>query len=222
MSKEFINLLNDENPNILIYFGHAFYDDVKDIGYLKFKNDTLSHHMFGEINIMPQIVFLIGCETASSAAFSGGLSNWLLKYGAWSILATLFPIRADHASGFIGRLLAFIGDAKKGERKYSLAELVFKARKVGWLRDRLDALYDAGIITTYKKELLLIEIANILKHLSHDRKKDLTPFEAEPIFEQVLQKYELLDDWNSIKSKTIPYSLFFTLLGGAHDVYFTE
>ncbi|MDD1745734.1 MAG: hypothetical protein LUQ20_08015 [Candidatus Methanoperedens sp.] len=90
------------------------------------------------------------------------------------------------------------------------------------LRDRLDALYDAGIITTYKKELLLIEIANILKHLSHDRKKDLTPFEAEPIFEQVLQKYELLDDWNSIKSKTIPYSLFFTLLGGAHDVYFTE
>lgn len=221
-SKEFINLVNDENPNILIYFGHAFYDDIKDIGYLKFKNDTLSHDRFGEINIMPKIVFLVGCETASSAAFSGGLSNWLLKFGVWSILATLFPIPADPAGSFIGRLLGIIGEAKKAERKYSLAELVFKARKLGWLRDRLDALYHEGIITTYEELLLLNEIVDPIMQLSLERKKELVPFEAEHIFEQVLQKHGILDDWNRIKSKTIPYSLFFTLLGGAHDVYFTE
>lgn len=52
----------------------------------------------------------------------------------------------------------------------------------------------------------MMGILTVQVELSVQRRKELTAFEAEPIFDQVLQKYELLDDWNSIKSKTIPHS----------------
>ena len=104
-SKEFISYINKNNPPILIYFGHAAYDVENDKGYLQFKNDRLSFEQLDEIEKFPSFVCLIGCETASSAAFSGGLSNYFLKNGTRAVLATLFPIPADHAGSFIGRLL---------------------------------------------------------------------------------------------------------------------
>lgn len=221
-SKEFISSINSNNPPILIYFGHAVYDVEKDKGYLKFKNDTFSFERLSEIEDFPYVVCLVGCETASSAAFSGGLSNYFLKYGTRSVLATLFPIPADHAGSFIGRLLVTIEMAKKLEQKQSLAKIIYDVRKIGWLIDRLDTLHRHGIITLLDKANILSELSDTLTILAQERQKDITPIEAEPIFEQVLQKYNILNEWENVKSQTIYYSLFFTLLGNAHDIFFTE
>lgn len=221
-SKEFISSINNNNPPILIYFGHVAYDVEKDKGYLKFKNDTLSFELLSEIKNFPYVVCLVGCETASSAAFSGGLSNYFLKYGSRSVLATLFPIPAGHAGSFIGRLLVAIEKAKKLEQKQSLAKIIYDVRKIGWLIDRLDTLYRYRIITILDKAKILKELSETLTNLAQERQKDITPIEAEPIFEQVLQKYNILNEWKNVKSRTVYYSLFFTLLGNAHDIFFTE
>lgn len=217
-SKEFIDLINEEKPAILIYFGHASYDNEKDKGYLEFENDKLSLESLNEIKSMPIIVFLIGCETASTEAFGGGLPSHFLSRGAESVLATLFPIPANHAGSFVGRILSMIYQAKDVERNYSLAEIVYKARKLGWVMDRLESLFQSGVIDEVELFVLLKEISETLTELSIEKNRDLTTKEADPIFEKILEEHGILSDWELIKLKTIPYSLFFTLLGRAHDV----
>lgn len=221
-SKEFISYINKNNPPILIYFGHAAYDVENDKGYLQFKNDRLSFEQLNEIEKFPYVVCLIGCETASSAAFSGGLSNHFLKHGTRAVLATLFPIPADHAGSFIGRLLVTIDKAKRLEKKHSLAKIIFEVRKIGWLMDRLDSLYRNGFITRLEQANILKEMTEAITILDQEREKGITTLEAEPIFEQVLQKYDVFNDWKDVESQTVYYSLFFTLLGNAHDIFFTE
>jgi hypothetical protein len=130
-SAEFISLINKIKPNILIYYGHATYNDDRDEGQLIFETDNLSFESLKKITDMPQIVFLVGCETASTSAFIGGIANHFLSTGVQAILATLFPIPGNHAASFIGRILGMIEEYKKAGSNCSLAKLVFKARKLG-------------------------------------------------------------------------------------------
>jgi len=218
-SNDFVDLVNKIKPKILIYYGHATYNDECDKGQLIFEKDVLSFESLKKITDMPPIVFLIGCETASTSAFSGGIANHFLCNGAQAVLATLFPIPANHAASFIGRMLGMLNDYKIREVECSLARLVFKARKLGWLMDRIESLYEFELIDMREYFILFTEISNTLHTLSLKENRELTLIEAEAIFEQVLLKYGFLEQWDSIKTKTIPYSLFFTLLGRGHDIY---
>lgn len=217
-SEDFIKSLNSRESQVLIYFGHGKYDSEKDIGELIFKEDRLSYKSFNKIEKIPPVVFLIGCETASCVAFSGGLPSHLLERGVFAVLATLFPIPADEAGAFIGRTLAIIKELIEKGNTATFSEIIFHARKLGWMRDNLESLRKVGAISTEKEATIMENASEVLTSLSFKKGKSLTVSEAVPILKEILRSYDLEKTWDQTRQNIIPYSLFFTLLGDTHDV----
>lgn len=222
-SDDFVEMINSLCPDILVYFGHADYDHRSDRGRLKFEKDHLTYEGLSAIKRHPQIVFLVGCETASSAAFAGGLANHLLNLGVKSILATLFPVLADHAATFVGRALAFIEESVYTQsQKLTFAGYVYNARKLGWLNDNLTALEKAGVIDMFRRIKIMKAVSGRLMSKSFEQGgKAPKIHEAIPVFEEVLGKAGILEAWRATKARIIPYSLFFTLIGQGHDLFFS-
>lgn len=219
-SEAFIELINSHQPEIVAYFGHASYDYRSDKVQLEFEEDRLTYEGLVDIQGLPKIFFGIGCETGSSAAFSGGLASHLLGLGVKAILATLFPIPADHAATFLGRTLAFVEDTKMGE--HTLADFVYTARKLGWLNDNLCALEKNGVLDTYGKMAVMKEVSDILMAQTKEDGKSPKIFRAIPALEAILEDHGILESWRSLKDRIVPYSLFFTLLGSSHDLYLSH
>lgn len=218
-SSEFIEALSSEKPQILVYYGHASYNPVDDQGELFFKEDRLSYKTLQNIEAMPQMLFLIGCETASCSAFIGGLPSHLLSGGAHAVLATLFPIPADHAATFVGRFLSISTDSANRNQSINLSTVVLLARKQGWLYDNLDALIMHGDISLLEAADIMEEVVEKLDAESLARGKSMSIAEATPILERILGNHHLLETWKEIRADIVPYSLFFTLLGDAHNIY---
>jgi len=219
-SEAFIEIVNSLRPAILTYFGHASYDNRSDKGQLIFEEDSLTHERFSMLQKVPQIFFLIGCETASSAAFTGGLANHLLNLGVRSILATLFPVLADRAATFLGRTLAFIEEIKETQ-KITFADFVYNARKIGWLNDNLCTLEKNRVINLSDRIKIMKEISNILTSKALEEGRVPKIYEAVPVLKEILKEFGILESWRATKNRIIPYSLFFTLLGQSHEIYFS-
>lgn len=217
-SEAFIDIINSLRPAIVTYFGHASYDHRNDKGQLEFEEDSLTYKEFPRIQKPPLIFFLIGCETASSAAFTGGMANHLLNLGVKSILATLFPVPADHAAAFLGRTLAFIEDTRKTQ-KMTFADFVYNARKIGWLNDNFSALEKFGVINLSDKIRMMEQISNTLTLEALEKGKAPKIHEAVPILKKTLEEFGILKSWREFRNRIVPYSLFFTLLGQSHDLY---
>lgn len=218
-SESFIETINTLRPSIVTYFGHASYDQRSDKGQLIFEEDILTYEKMDMIEKLPLIFFLIGCETASSAAFTGGIANYLLNLGVKSILATLFPVPADHVASFLGRTLAFIEDTKKTQ-KMTFAEFVYNARKIGWLNDNFSALERFGVIGLSEKIRMMVEISDTLIQKALDMGRAPKIHEAMPVLEKTLEESGILESWRRFRDRIVPYSLFLTLLGQSHDLYF--
>jgi hypothetical protein len=217
-SDDFLSAVNSHAPKILAYFGHGTYNPVLDRGELVFRDDTMSYELLDKLTHIPSIVFLIGCETASCSAFLGGLPAHLLGQGVQAILATLFPIPAQHAAAFLGRTLAFCNDVIRVKGSIRLSNLIFEARKLGWLLDNLDAMQMSGIITWKEMLAIMEEFGKDAMEEWYNDRNNLLIAEAIPLFEGTLARMNLLNSWKNIRNSVIPYSLFFTLLGNAHDV----
>lgn len=217
-SDDFIKSLNSRKPQVMIYFGHGSYNSERDVGELLFKEERLSYESFEKIERIPPVVFLMGCETASCAAFSGGLPIHLLGRGVFAVLATLFPIPADEAGAFIGRILAIVDDFVTRGRITTLSDIVFHARKIGWIRDSLESLRKFGAISMPDEARIMENASKVITDLSLRREKSLSISEAVPIFEEILRSQNLQETWKQVRQNVIPHSLFFTLLGDAHDV----
>jgi hypothetical protein len=218
-SKDFISALNSTKSQILVYFGHGSYNTQKDEGELVFRDDRLLYKYFENVTKFPPIIFLIGCETASCSAFMGGLPAHLLERGAFAVLASIFPIPADDAGAFLGRTLAFSNDLIKRGKTATFSELVFHARKLGWVKDNLNLLWKNGTVSLVEGAKIMQEVSEIATELSLKRGSDLSLSEAALIFESVLDSHDALKPWRQIKQNIVPYSLFLTLLGDAHDVF---
>jgi len=218
-SDEFISTMNTEVAKVVIYFGHANHDIVLDKGNLVFSEDSLNTDELDKITHFPTILFLIGCETASASAFSGGLSSKFLNYGVQSILATLFPIPAVHAASFIGRLFSVISDLPPNT-PVSLSTLVYTARKMGWQYDILEHLYNRGLLTVDDRLNIINDASIIIKEIHMKRGRDPKMDEISKIHDSIFEDYNILEDYEFQKKQIIPYSLFFTLLGNGHRVFF--
>lgn len=218
-SNDFISALNSTKSQILVYFGHGSYNTQKDEGELIFRDDRLSYKCFENVTKFPPIIFLIGCETASCSAFMGGLPPHLLERGAFAVLASIFPIPADDAGAFLGRTLAFSNDLIKRGKTTTFSELVFHARKLGWIKDNLNLLWKNGTVSLVEGAKIMQEVSEIATELSLKRGSSLPLSEAALIFESVLDSHDALKPWRQIKQNIVPYSLFLTLLGDAHDVF---
>jgi hypothetical protein len=218
-SDDFIKALNSRKAQVVIYFGHGSYNSEEDVGELIFKEDRLSYKSFKNIERIPPVIFLVGCETASCAAFSGGLPSHLLRMGVFAVLATLFPIPADEAGVFIGRVLAIVNEFIKQGGMTTFSEIIFHARKLGWIRDNLESLRKIGAISLVDEAKLMENASTVLTDLSLRGGKSVTISEAVPILGGILKSYNLDEKWEQTKQNVIPCSLFFTLLGDAHDVF---
>lgn len=215
---EFISAMNSTKSQILIYFGHSSYNDQKDVGELIFRDDRLSFNDLGKTRKIPPIMFLIGCETASCSAFFGGLPAHLLERGVSAILASIFPIPAEEAGAFLGRILSYADDIVRRKQLTDFSELVFEARKVGWMRDNLDYLWTIGAISNEEGADIMKETSDIARNKSFKRGRSIPLMEATKIFEKVLESHNVLNVWKEGRRNVVPYSLFFTLLGDAHNV----
>ena len=220
-SDEFIKLVNSRNPKILAYFGHANYNVEHDKGELVFDEDRLSYEALDRILGVPPLVLLIGCETGSSLAFSGGLSQHLLMKGTVACLATLFPIPANQAALFLGRILAFAKEVDRHEAAQLFSHLVLEARKVGWLADNVSALEENEIISLPQAARIIEEAGNSLREMSVKRGESVKLVEAEPVLRSILKEEGVLEEWESLLETIVPYSLFFTLLGSGHTLFVT-
>jgi hypothetical protein len=219
-SEDFVSAINKFAPSILIYFGHGTYNDEADSGELVFRDNHLSFQELDEIQSVPNIVFLIGCETASCSAFFGGLPPHLLEKGVFSILAPIFPIPGDVAGSFLGRVLAFIKDSTKKNVTVDFSTIVFQARKLGWIMDNLTFLVNLGAITYNEMGEILLETSGLATDLSKERGATIPLNEGIKVFESVLKKHNKFEVWNVNKSNVVIYSLFFTLLGDSSNVMF--
>lgn len=218
--KEFISSINEHKPSILVYFGHGLYNEQNDMGELVLKEDRFSLDNLGEINAVPRIVFLIGCETASCSAFFGGLPAHLLGIGVFSIVASIFPIPGEVAGSFLGRVLSFIDDITKGGVSQDFSAIVFGARKLGWVMDNLNFLLKIGAISYNEMGEILMETSKSAMDLSTEKGYSIPLSEAVEIFKCALYKHKVLDDWEKNRKYIVPYSLFFTLLGDSSNVMF--
>ena len=101
---EFKKAVNSCDGGALIIDGHGTHGEDPNVGKLLIGGDLVDvWELAGELNL-PPIVVLSACDTQPSDRSHASIANGFLKCGAKSVLSTVLPIRANHASLFLVRL----------------------------------------------------------------------------------------------------------------------
>jgi len=90
---------------------------------------------------------------------------------------------------------------------------------MGWLKDNVDALEKRGLISSNEELEIMKDFSDRAEAASLKRGISIPIRETIPILEDVLDVHGVLQTWREVRNTVTPFSLFFTLLGGAHDVF---
>jgi hypothetical protein len=216
-SASLVEELNLRKPKILEFFGHAGYDSKTRTTSLFFGREQckisslLSRLQQGA---MPDVVMLIGCETASCDAFAGTAANEFLQNGARAVVATLLPVYGDFAGYFAGRLLFNL----KQYPEARLDGLVYSTKNGMWVNEQIDSLLYNGSIS--KRDWMSLWHDYITDNAM--KKLDFAEFAAyykiRARFCEMLEDKGLYSNWAEIQHSIVPHSLFFALIGLGHTL----
>ncbi|MCK4444660.1 MAG: hypothetical protein KAW09_08960, partial [Thermoplasmata archaeon] len=162
-----VETANDVKPSVLGYYGHAGYDRNRDENYLAIEGPEEGRYSrlyvsdLSSLHQIPPFVVLLGCETSSCEVLVGSFAVELLARGALAVLGTTFPISAEAAGLFFGRLLSILRNPIYREHygSFDLATAVFCARQLGFLQDRLFHLQRLGFIDDPKRAIILKRVS---------------------------------------------------------------
>lgn len=222
-----VETANDVKPSVLGYYGHAGYDRNRDENYLAIEGPEEGRYSrlyvsdLSSLHQIPPFVVLLGCETSSCEVLVGSFAVELLARGALAVLGTTFPISAEAAGLFFGRLLSILRNPIYREHygSFDLATAVFCARQLGFLQDRLFHLQRLGFIDDPKRAIILKRVSESLGPMR--TKLGNVMSDSIPRLEQVMDELNLAEPWQEYSSLAVPYSVFPTLLGNAGDVVLT-
>jgi hypothetical protein len=226
-AEHFLETVNDINPTILGYYGHAGYDRNRDETYLSIQTSERGRYSrlyasdLSSLREVPTINVLLGCETSSCEALVGSLTMDLLARGSLAVLGTTFPVSAEAAGLFFGRLLNILADPVYREHygNFDMATAVFTARQLGFLQDRLYHLQKLGFVDDTKRALTLKRVGESFGYKRGKLGKVMS--ESMPTLGNIVSEMNLAEPWEEYGDLAVPYSVFLTLLGNASEVVLT-
>lgn len=116
---DLISRLQDEDIRCLVFLGHGDYDHESQESYLILQEQLLDTTHIADMERIPDVVALIGCNTAAAASITGGMHVAFLEGGAQLVVGTSFPIPY-----MLGGMFAYVfireiiesGRARKGKQ----------------------------------------------------------------------------------------------------------
>jgi hypothetical protein len=219
MSKHFVTnptdlmeRLSHRSARCLIYFGHGYHDPVGDESGLVLQNHLLTSADLDEIDRVPPIVILVGCNTAAAASILGGLHISFLAKGVRLLVATSFPVEKQVGALFLYYILNALVSGPRFPDLRDLSQVVFQARRSIRAASDLLSFVRQGKLPESAYMDTLAEFSAESQSLAMQGTGGDYLLEAE---RNVLHRRGLIPslDTEPVEWNIIPYPLFFTLLG---------
>lgn len=120
---DFISIIEEIKPTVLIFYGHGSYDTTIDTGKLHIGNDYITAVEIENIKHTPLITILGACETQVLHGIHLNTASLFLGNLSVSVLGTFFPVDGLQTFSFISSLIrnlvnTLIGVAPKSSFEY--------------------------------------------------------------------------------------------------------
>jgi hypothetical protein len=111
----------EHRPDILILSAHGDYRPESNLAGLRIGDDF---SLGLDLGPMPPLVILSACTSGPRGGGSVAVADLLIREGAVAVVSTLVPVRVDHNSVFMTRLLLYINESiGRSEDHTSLVDL---------------------------------------------------------------------------------------------------
>ncbi|WP_165921268.1 CHAT domain-containing protein [Paenibacillus albiflavus] len=151
---DFIDVLNQRDRNILIYFGHGSFDSKTEMGYLHIgKQDAISSlELAGMLTNVPEIVILGACETQVNWGTSVDVANSFINAGAVSVIGTYFEVDGAYTQLFILQILYNLHQACTSLGEVYWSDIIYACIKQRYLVDTFEfmTMKNRNIIDEYR------------------------------------------------------------------------
>lgn len=196
----------------LIYFGHGYHDPVGDESGLVLQNHLLTSADLNEVERVPPVVILVGCNTAAAASILGGLHISFLAKGARLLVATSFPVEKQVGAIFLSNILNALVSGPSFPDLRDLSQVVFNARRAIRAASDLLSFVRQGRLPESEYMDALAEFVAESQSLAAQGAGGNFLLEAE---RNVLHRRGLIPSLGTepVEWNVIPYPIFFTLLG---------
>ncbi|WP_031540094.1 hypothetical protein [Niallia sp. MER TA 168] len=221
--EEFISIIEETKPVIMIYYGHGSYDSTDDLGKLHIGNDFITAVEIENIMHTPQITLLGACETQvlhgthmnTAALFLGNLSV--------SVLGTFFPIDGLKAMTFISGLIRNLVNALTGVApEYYLNswdDIILQTYRSHYLLEPIHSM-DSYLIKRGERlnDYIKSPLIDFFQIKGQKEINDYTDIlrDRDNIYRELFSKHKkLADAFQSIQENNLllPESLYFSSLG---------
>lgn len=217
---DFINALENEQPTVLIYYGHGEYNEEENEGALIIGNEQITASELEEIIHKPLITILGACQTEVSYGSHLNIGNLLIGSGCVSVIATHMQVRGSHAASFISELIRnlvlFI--LKKDINEFEWNIVIHKTYISHYILDVIIAMEeeigkDLGNLKYMYEEYYK---KNNIKNYDIVEKRNI-------IFNEILRNNKsLYNCYLHIKDKIIPLSTLYISLGSPEKILFVN
>jgi hypothetical protein len=221
-TKEYAAALLSHKPYFLVHWGHGFYDQAQERGYLAIRDERTEIWDLTGCSI-PPIVLLAACDTAAIAETYNTPANGWLALGARSVLASYFPIQADLTTVLFGRIFANLLEAVHGKQILPTWEIVVSRTLL--LNRYLDFFY--GFVEWSKRRHLEVPPRGIsLEYTYLWNKQRWSPAEGYRRCPELLaramdrQGKKFGDHFRRYlrEETTVPHTMFFAHLGAPETI----
>lgn len=104
-TEQFVRAINDFKGAVMIFDGHGRYDSEMGIGRLIVGGKQLDTWALKRHCEMPPVVMFSACDTQPIEGNHGSVATSMFALGARTVLGTMFPVSALHASVMMARML---------------------------------------------------------------------------------------------------------------------
>ena len=216
--EEFLKAVQSPEIGAMIYLGHGHYDTENDESGLELKNGWVGTLDIENVTRFPPLLALVGCNTATAGSTFGAMHAAILERGARLVIGTTFPIDKKVAALFLTNLLAELAGGDRGRPRRDLAEIVRETRQATRFRSDLLCFERRGVISPEDRSRLTRRYAFRLMKVGGGGPAASLELELE-----LLTEAGLISGSNTRGADldTIPYPLFFSVLGFPWTTYGT-
>ncbi|MGD6818701.1 hypothetical protein [Metabacillus sp. 84] len=220
---DFISIIEEIQPVILIFYGHGSYDAIEDIGKLHISNEYITSVEIEKIEHNPLITILGACETQVLHGTHMNTASLFLGNLSVSVLGTFFPIDGLKAFSFISGLIRNLVNTLNGTAPANYFkqwnDIILQTYRAHYLLEPIHSM-DSYLIKRGSRLKNYIEdpLAEFMQ-LSDDRK--IYDFverlrNRDVIYKEIFSKHNKLEvAYQSILKNNLllPDSLFYSSLG---------
>ncbi|WP_394139081.1 hypothetical protein [Cytobacillus oceanisediminis] len=220
---DFVSIIEEIQPSILIFYGHGSYDSIEDIGKLHIGTEYITSVEIENIKHNPLITILGACETQVLHGTHMNTASLFLGNLSVSVLGTFFPVDGLKAFTFISGLIRNLVNTLNGSAPASYFEhwsdIILQTYRAHYVLEPLHSMKSYLIkrgdrLENYIEDPLaeffqLCEERGIKDFVERLRNRD-------DIYKEIFSKHKKLEEaYHSILKNNLllPDSLFYSSLG---------